>query len=265
MTLPADVDVTTVPQLLRVLSASTQRFVDAVSPRAGSAATSASALEGWSIGTVLAHVWYGAVISCRATVSALAAGEAAFYVGGAEERSWSLSVGDDVAGDVLVEHLIAASDVLQRAWAAMPTHAWDRTFVEPRFGTAALSRLIVLRLTELEVHRTDLDPRLTPEDWLEEFVAVALPLRIAWLAAHHRARHDADISVNGSWALVTEGGSGWTVGATGHAVGIETGIQDDAVQLHGTPHDLLALLLGRPARVGTPQAVARFKRAFPGP
>jgi len=127
----------------------------------------------------------------------------------------------------------------------------------------------VLRLTETEVHGTDL--RFTGLDaWDELFVEVVLPLRLAWL---DRSRHrpDADLSVTGSW-LLSDTREQWLVLTHGIDVSAYYADADTRAdcRLTASRRDLLAFLLGRPtvasiARFGDLELADAFKRAFPGP
>jgi hypothetical protein len=50
----------------------------------------------------------------------------------------------------------------------------------------------MLRLTELEVHRLDLDCGYQIADWLTSLVRPACPCPVSWPGAHHRRRADTD-------------------------------------------------------------------------
>jgi hypothetical protein len=94
--------------------------------------------------------------------------------------------------------------------------------------------MAILRLTEIEVHGTDLDIGL-PE-WSDVFVGAALPRRLARL--QRRAAQ-----APGAWII-----SGVHVGDASEPEGIDA-----------SDRDLLAMLLGRNTLSET------FSRAFPGP
>ena len=140
-----------------------------------------------------------------------------------------------------------------------------------RLGRIKLSRLLALRLTELEVHEGDLIHGARPNKWNPEFVRVCLPLRIAWLAEHHRQHRDANCRIQGRWVLKTDWQS-WLVSASEADV-VCTAADDNVeadVAISGDAADLLAFLLGRspssPVTVtGGAMLADRFKEAFPGP
>jgi hypothetical protein len=159
-------------------------------------------------------------------------------------------------------------------WHAVPWERWGKPFTETELGTAQFGRLVGLRLTEVEVHHSDLAVGFGPRDWSRELTQTCLPLRLASLARYRR-RPDADQTIDGTWALVCDDlDRRWRVRADLADVAIvdfEPANRDDAgVVLRGTATDLTALLLGRqdPAMLAVSGDTARaraFKRAFPGP
>ena len=225
-----------------------------------------SALAGWTIANVLSHLWYGAVASLRMTRQVIDGhAEVDFYPGGADEREASIRSGDGYSREELVQRLQQTSSQLTDAWKRLDQSDWQRTFVEPRLGPIALTRLVILRLTELEVHHTDLGAGYAHNQWDPTFVAYSLPLRVAWLPRHHRVRADADLTVNGRWNLRVQDGQGWVVQADGERAEVVPGHSRHDPVIQGTPAQLLALLLGRPAGIEPTQEIHRFKQAFPGP
>jgi hypothetical protein len=83
----------------------------------------------------------------------------------------------------VVESLALLSDELHQEWSALDIAAWDLEVIEPRdnpdLGPIRLGRLPLLRLTEVEVHGTDLGLNLG--DWSELFINTVLPMRLEWL------------------------------------------------------------------------------------
>ncbi|HUP72337.1 MAG TPA: maleylpyruvate isomerase N-terminal domain-containing protein [Acidimicrobiales bacterium] len=229
-----------------------------------------SALEGWSRLMVLAHLRYVASAMRRMTEGALAGRSEPMYPGGrANLRPHTIVAAAGESAVALVASLHAETAALERLWHTLSLDDWRRRIDEPDHGPIPLSQLLVLRLTETEVHGTDLGFAAV-DTWDERFVEVVLPLRLAWL---DRSRHrpDADLSVAGSW-LLSDGRANWLVVADGadvHAyiAGADTGSD---CRLTASRRDLLALLLGRPPdgsieRSGNLPLADAFKRAFPGP
>ena len=90
---------------------------------------------------------------------------------------------------------------------------------EPRenrdLGEITIADLALLRLTEVEVHGSDLGMGLT--DWSDVFTATALPVRIPWLAVRTRSQKLVDPEVQGTWLLVGDRGR-WLVSVNGDQV-----------------------------------------------
>lgn len=250
-TLDGDLPAARVAAALEELAAATSRLSDAVerlaadgSDGGGGALDEPSRLPGWSRRTLLAHLHAGAIASARMTGEALAGRSAHFYPGGPDERIRKLHAFDEADASVAVATCIASAQELVATWVGLPPAEWQRSFTEGRFGEVRLSRLLVLRLTELNVHGEDLYCGLN--GWSPAFVDIALPLRIAWLPAHHRARRDTDISVTGRW-LLSDGSRWWLVraGAEGASVAEASADETADASLCGTADELLRVLLGR--------------------
>lgn len=230
-----------------------------------------SLLEGWTRLTVLAHLRYLSEAMLRMTDGALGGRSEAMYPAGrAAQRPGTLELRVDESAEALVESLAHGSQALDERWGALDVEQWETPISDPDHGAMQLSRLVVMRLTETEVHATDLD---LPEigDWDAGFVDAVLPLRVAWLQQARR-RPDADLTCDGSWLLAAMGGHSWRVTATGTEVETASASATAAAdcRISASPRDLLAILLGRatenaPVVDGDEQHAARFKQAFPGP
>ncbi len=64
----------------------------------------------------------------------------------------------------------------------------------PDLGPVELRRLALARLTEVEVHGTDLDVGRTT--WNEMFVRNVLPMRLEWLNSRWANHRDIDTSIH---------------------------------------------------------------------
>ena len=234
-----------------------------------------SALPGWSRLTIACHLRFGAGALTRMTGAALQALPVAYYPEGREmQRPGSLVPLPGETPQDVVESLACLNDELNQEWSTLDTAAWDIEVVEPPdnrdLGSVPLRRLPLLRLTEVEVHGTDLG--LTIGDWSEIFISTVLPMRLEWLNTR-RANHRAfDTELGGSWLLVATDGPTYRVRVNGPNVESRAASPDAQARavLVATSRDLLALLLGRPLR--TPPVVSgdaafgtAFSRAFPGP
>ena len=206
-----------------------------------------SELPEWSRLTIACHLRYGAEALCRMTEAALSGDPAAYYPEG-RDRLWS------------------SDEVL-----------WDLAVVEPPdkpdLGTVDLGRLLMLRLTEVEVHGLDLG--LDLPDWSALFVREALPMRLAWLNTRRTNHRAFDANLEGSWLLVVTDGPdrpAYQVSVIGNQVTSRSASPDSPARavIAASCRDLLALLLGRPF-AQSPQCSGdtafggAFADAFPGP
>ncbi len=207
------------------------------------------------------------------TSDALAGQPTAFYPGGrSAQRPSTLHPGPQQGPADVVQSLIEASAALDELWAQIPPEAWGGTTVcepgdNPDIGPITLLQLAILRLTEVEVHGTDLDLGLGLCDWSDPFIDAALPMRIAWLPR----RHTPGQAPSGSWNLVATDGPSFNVAVSQGVVSASPGktFQADAT-ISGPKADLLGLLLGRvdvaDLDIAGDKAVAlRFATTFPPP
>jgi hypothetical protein len=231
-------------------------------------------LDGWSRLTVACHLRYGALGSRRVTAEALAGKEAAFYPGGRSvQRPGTLSPSPGESAADVLRSLAEEGRLLHESWSDLSAHQWQTDVLEPAdnpdYGSVSISVLPLLRLTEVEVHGSDLDLGLS--EWSDTFVEVALPTRIAWLAIRRRDPRLYDHDVQGSWLLATIGGPRWLVAVSGEEVETRPAGPDDTADsvIEGSGRDLLAMLLGRSGghldATGDTEFAGSFKRAFPGP
>ena len=228
-----------------------------------------SELPGWSRLTIMCHLRYGAQASERMTSDALAGLPTGFYPNGrSAQRPSTLRPGlDENAADV-VQSFRECGAALDELWVHIPAQAWETTTIhEPEdnseLGSITLIQLAILRLTEVEVHGTDLGLGLS--DWSNTFIDAALPMRIAWLS---RRRFPSQTSL-GSWNLVATDGPSFNVAVPQGEVSTSHGEANQAdVTISGPKADLLGLLLGRVGiedliTAGDEAAARRFATTFP--
>jgi hypothetical protein len=162
---------------------------------------------------------------------------------------------------------------LDQAWDALDNGAWDREVLEPDdnqdLGAIPLSGLPFLRLTEVEVHGSDLGLGL---DWSDLFVREALPARLRWLNIRRTNHRDFDRTLKGTWLLVSVDGPTFMVSANEDTVDSHPADPNSSATaiIEATSRDLLALLLGRPFKEaprihGNVKFGEAFSAAFPGP
>jgi hypothetical protein len=232
-------------------------------------------LDDWSRLTVVCHLRHGAKALSRMALDVLAERPTSYYPAGrGRERPGTLVPAPGEAPFDVVESLVAHSQELQRVWGSMEASDWELTIREPDdnpdLGPLPLVRLALMRLTEVEVHGTDLGLGLN--DWSSLFVDAALPFRLEWLNVRRTNHREVDDRVQGSWLLVATDGPAYLVTVAGRETCMVTA--DDTASasavIEGTSRDLLALLLGRPTAAplkitGDQLLATSFSTAFPGP
>lgn len=269
--LPTDPDAAEVRALLAEIDRATARVAAALGTLDRDSFHGPSLLGGWTRATIAAHLTWVAERYVAMTGDVLAGVPSTTYPGGAGQRAASLSGFDRVAPDEGARRLLAASEDLARCWRRLDGGSWATTFRETRIGPMRLSRLVALRLTELEVHHVDLGLGYRVADWPAAFVDTCLPLRLSWLGSHHRP--SGAPTVRGRWLFApTDRAGRWLVTAGPLETVVEqasAGAAADAV-LSGPSAGLLAFVLGRPPEVsleigGDRRLAAAFKEVFPGP
>lgn len=262
-------------QLVAAVVGRSTEIADALDAADDAALDAPSALPGWSRLVLVCHLRYGAEALTGITNAALAGRPASYYPGGrAQQRPGTLRPEEGETARAVVESFRRRSQDLDDLWRPLGQDDWAITVREPEgnvdLGPLALGRLLLLRLTEVEVHGTDLDLGLI--DWSDTFVRAALPFRLDWLN-HRRANpRPSDATIEGSWLLVATDGPSALVTAHGGAVESRPAPPGTAAgaTIEGTSRDLLALLLGRPIHEplrysGDRDLAGSFERAFPGP
>jgi uncharacterized protein (TIGR03083 family) len=259
-----DLDPDDAPAALELLESATTRLIDDLRAAPLERWDQPTAID-WSPRTIAAHLVAGAEASRRITHDALSGDPTSFYPGGPEERVTSLGLFENSSPAAIVSSLRSSTAGLAADWKRLTPTEWSLPVREAHLGSVRLTRFLILRITELEVHRTDL--QLGTLDWDERFVAIALPLRIAWLPRHHRTRADADLSIDGTWKLRADERS-WVVEASGSDATVRVADDPADAVISSTSFGLLSFLLGRGRDVSfgeDRQLARRFKEAFPGP
>jgi hypothetical protein len=234
-----------------------------------------SLLPEWDRLTVVCHLRYGAEALCRMTDDAMAGRPTAYYPSGRDRaRPFTLQPLDGETPKAAVESLDFWCAELTARWSSLVADQWDTMVEEPAgqvdLGSLPLSRLALLRLSEVEVHGTDLGLGL--REWSEVFVRSSLAFRLEWLNSR-RVNHVAfDGAVQGSWLLVAADGPTYRVVVVGDSVTSMPAERTESAEgvIAGTSRDLLALMLGRPTIQplefsGDIDLAHAFSAAFPGP
>ena len=263
-----------------------QRLVNAVAERTQNIANSLRALSNeelhesselpeWSRLTIACHLRFGAESLTRMTRSAVRGLPVAYYPEGRDvQRPRTLVPLPGESPHDVVESLAGLSEELNKEWSSVDPDSWGAQVVEPPenrdLGPVPLRHLPLLRLTEVEVHGTDLGLNLG--GWSEIFISSALPMRLEWLNTRRANHRVFDTDQEGSWLLVATDGPTYKVTVNGSDVDSHTACSDTRARavIVATSRDLLALLLGR--AVDTPPVITgdtafgrSFCGTFPGP
>ncbi len=262
-------------QLDTAVARRTAEIVAALGALDDGALRSPSELPEWSRLTIACHLRYGAASLRTMTAGALSGQPVAYYPQGRErQRPGTLVPGDGEGPTGVVTSLTDHSNELHGLWSSLGADQWRSQVVEPvgnpDLGSTALAQLLVFRLTEVEVHGSDLGLGLA--DWSELFVRTALPTRLDRLNVRGANHRPFDATLEGTWLLVASDGPSYRIGVRGTEVEstpVDPGAPATAV-LEATSRDLLALLLGRPLLhplriTGDAAFGAAFTDAFPGP
>ncbi len=250
------------PAAVQLLKRANGHLLDQLEGLTHESVQAPSLLPTWSRANLITHLAYVGRALVRMTDEALENGKASTYPGGPKERAESIKRGNHLPTDLLKKELTVAVEELDRMWSGLGVADWDSSFTLNNTHDVKLSRLLMLRWNEVEVHTSDFGFDGPGFDVSDEFISTALPLRISWLVQHHRSREDADHSVKGIWNLrASTSRSAWT---------IKTSNPAEECTIEGTDHDVLGFLLGRVpvshmSTTGSVGLAHRFKLAFPGP
>ncbi len=141
-----------------------------------------SLLPSWTVAHVLAHLARNAEAMVRRIEAAQRNEMSEQYVGGAKGRAAAIEAGSELPADELIADALTWSQRLDLAFASVPDDSWDLP-VRTVSGTVhPVSQLPFRRWREVEVHLVDLDLGVSPADWPQGLVDVALPRLIAGLA-----------------------------------------------------------------------------------
>jgi hypothetical protein len=154
-----------------------------------------------------------------------------------------------------VESLAEQSAELADVWATISPDEWGRLVVDShdvgefKRMPLTIGDLALLRLTEVEVHGTDLDIGL--RGWSNEFVEVALPRRISWLGRRTPPTLPESAEFPMTWLLAATDGPSYLVRIDEARQTTAEVAPFDATARHrieGPSVDLLATILGRAFR-----------------
>ena len=208
-------------QLIDAVKERTRRIADSLSGLSDDELHQSSAPPEWSRLTIACHLRFGAEALSRMTRSALQGLPVAHYPEGREvQRPQTLVPLPGESPQAVVESLACLSEELNQEWSTLDPAGWGVDVVEPPenrdLGPVPLRRLPLLRLTEVEVHGSDLGLNLG--DWSEAFIRTALPMRLELLNIRRTNHRAFDTELEGSWLLVATDGPSYKVSVDGPKV-----------------------------------------------
>jgi len=155
--------------------AAQDRFDAAIAGLTDADARRPTALPGWTVGHVLAHVARNADSHCRRAEAAVRGLVIEQYEGGFEGRAREIDAGAARSATELVDDVRRSAEELEAVWARVPGPAWGRETVDVGGRRRPLGQLPGRRWQELEVHLVDLGLGPTHRDWSDDFVGAWLP------------------------------------------------------------------------------------------
>jgi maleylpyruvate isomerase len=254
----------------------TRQIADALGALDDRALRAPSRLDGWSRLTIACHLRYGAEALARMTRHAIAGAPTTYYPDGRDQqRPSTLIPRPGESGADVVASLATSGDEVVRLWSTMTDDDWRLEGSEQGdtfdLRSLSLADLALLRLTECEVHGSDL--ALGLDDWSQLFVTLALPFRLELLGTRRPHQSGIQATATGSWLLIATDGPTHVVSVTRGRVQSRQCTPNTTpatAAIEATSRDLLALLLGRPpvgrlSYTGDAAFGRSFTDVFPGP
>jgi len=233
---------------LEMVRMSTRRLLRDVEDLTDEQAQAPSRLPGWNRAELLTHIARNAD-GVRRMVEAASRGDVgAQYPGGVEERAADIAAGRDArAADVLLD-VRRSSDLMMKAWCALPGDAWQRPG-RAISGERTMREMLWSRVREVEVHHIDLGLEYEPTDWPVPFVNHALEEifeTFSRRAAPSRPLVDAEYRI-----ISTDHERVWRVALHGRDVEVQPDRDEPADgEVRGWGCDLVAWFYGRDPRGG---------------
>ncbi|WP_067570746.1 maleylpyruvate isomerase family mycothiol-dependent enzyme [Nocardia acidivorans] len=215
-------ELTEIAAQLDTVAAATTRLLDAVSALTDADLVEPSLLPGWTRGHVLAHTARNADSLVNLLLWARTGIETPQYAS-AFLRDADIEAGAPRPLREQFEDLSAASERWLALARVMPAESWQAIVRNRQGGELPASRVLWMRLLEVEIHHVDLNVGYTPQDWPAAFVARLLPQAVADLSA--------------------KPGTGFTVTATD--TGYTGAVGNPETEITGPAAALAAWMIGR--------------------
>jgi maleylpyruvate isomerase len=140
-----------------------------------------SALPGWTVAHVVAHLARNADSHVRRFEGCVRDEVVDQYPGGFEGRAAEIQSSAQQPAGSLVADLRASCSAFEAACDVMPDDAWARMTRDVAGRERPAFALVSRRWQEVEVHHVDLALDYGPDDWPDAFVADCLPRMLAGL------------------------------------------------------------------------------------
>lgn len=165
-------------QLNDQIDDATQRLLGTVRAIAEPDLRQPSLLPGWTRAHVLAHVARGADAMRNLLVGARSGEERTAYPS-AEARDAGIEENAALTAKDLVADLAGSAMALRAIARQLNEEAWQFPVRLPGSPTFPATRLLTIRLVEVELHHCDLGAGYGPDDWPDTFAAMELaePMR----------------------------------------------------------------------------------------
>ncbi|MFF2553353.1 maleylpyruvate isomerase family mycothiol-dependent enzyme [Nocardia sp. NPDC058058] len=173
---------TEIPTQLDTVAAATSLLIDAASGLTDADLIEPSLLPGWTRGHVLAHLSRNADSLVNLLLWARTGIETPQYAS-AFLRDADIEAGAPRALREQFEDLTASAERWLALARVMPAESWHAIVRNRQGGELPASRVLWMRLLEVEIHHVDLNVGYTPQDWPAPFVARLLPQSITDLSA----------------------------------------------------------------------------------
>ncbi|MEV6771066.1 maleylpyruvate isomerase family mycothiol-dependent enzyme [Nocardia sp. NPDC051030] len=220
-------ELTEISTRLDTVAAATTRLLDAVGALRDADLVDPSLLPGWTRGHVLAHLSRNADSLVNLLLWARTGIETPQYASDFL-READIEAGAPRPLREQLEDLTAASERWLALARVMPADRWQTTVRNRKGGEMPATRVVWMRLLEVEIHHVDLDVGYTPAEWSADFVGGLLPQSVAEVKPAE--------------------GSGFTVVATD--TGYSGTVGTSSTTITGTAADLAAWLIGRSPGTG---------------
>ncbi|MFC9994685.1 maleylpyruvate isomerase family mycothiol-dependent enzyme [Nocardia sp. NPDC127526] len=172
----------TIPRQLDTVAAATDRLLDTVTKLSDADLVEPSLLPGWTRGHVLAHLSRNADSLVNLLLWARTGIETPQYAS-AFLREADIEAGAPRPLREQLEDLTASSERWLALARVMPEERWETTVRNRQGGEIPATRVVWMRMLEVEIHHVDLGFGYTAQDWPAEFVARLLPQSVADQAA----------------------------------------------------------------------------------